>query len=94
MKKTRKDPMRRCVGCMESKPKKELVRIVATPENQLKLDFSGKANGRGVYLCPTNQCISMAKKKKAVSRELEREIDPLELEKIFEELAIYERENP
>lgn len=92
--KTRKIPMRRCVGCMESKPKKELVRIVATPENQLKLDFNGKANGRGVYLCPASQCIAMARKKKAVSRGLEREIDPLELEKIFEELSVYERENP
>jgi predicted RNA-binding protein YlxR (DUF448 family) len=79
---------------MESKPKRELVRIVSTPEGQLKLDITGKANGRGVYLCPATECISLAKKKRAISRGLEREIDPLELDRMFEELSAYERENP
>ncbi len=91
--KTRKIPMRRCVGCMESKPKKELVRIVSTPQGDLMLDFTGKANGRGVYLCQDPECIAKAKKKKAVSRGLEREVDPMQLDKIFEELSAYERKD-
>ncbi len=92
--KTRKIPMRRCVGCMESKPKKELIRIVLTPEGELILDATGKANGRGVYLCHDTECIAKAKKKRAISRGLERDVDPAQLEKIFEELSTYERENP
>ncbi len=91
--KTKKIPMRRCVGCMESKPKKELVRIVSTGEGRLVLDLSGKANGRGVYLCPDNECIAKAKKKKAIGRGLEQDVDPLELDRIFEELSVYERKD-
>jgi len=82
--KTRKIPMRRCVGCMESKPKKELVRIVYTTEGQLALDPTGKLNGRGVYLCPNADCILKAKKKNAVARGLERDVDIEQLAKIFE----------
>ncbi len=92
--KTRKIPMRRCVGCMESKPKKELIRIVCNSNGELALDFIGKANGRGVYLCPNAECILMAKKKKAIGRGLERDVDPVQLDKIFEELATYERKDP
>ncbi|HPO04311.1 MAG TPA: YlxR family protein [Bacillota bacterium] len=92
--KTRKIPMRRCVGCMESKPKKELVRIVCTLQGELMLDYTGKANGRGVYLCPNAECISKARKKKAVGRGFERELEPEQLERIFEELSAYEGENP
>ena len=72
--KTKKIPMRRCVGCMESKPKKELIRIVGEGEHDLKIDATGKANGRGVYLCPKGDCFAMARKKRAISRSLEMEI--------------------
>lgn len=58
-----KVPMRRCIGCMESKPKKELVRIVASTDGELRLDPSGKANGRGAYLCLNTDCIAKAKRK-------------------------------
>ncbi|GAB1475232.1 YlxR family protein [Bacillota bacterium] len=92
--KTRKIPMRRCVGCMESKPKKELVRIVCNPDGELSLDFIGKANGRGVYICPDADCIAKAKKKKAIARGLERDVDQEQLDKIFGELAEYERKDP
>jgi hypothetical protein len=79
---------------MESKPKKELVRIVCTLQGELMLDYTGKANGRGVYLCPNAECISKARKKKAVGRGFERELEPEQLERIFEELSAYEGENP
>lgn len=89
--KTKKVPMRRCVGCMESKPKRELIRLVADGENDLKIDVTGKANGRGVYLCPDAACFSQARKKRAISRSLEMEIPSQVLDRIFEELKQYER---
>ena len=89
--KTRKIPMRRCVGCMESKPKKELIRIVAAADGQLSIDATGKANGRGGYLCPNSSCFALAKKKRAISRSLEMEIPAQVSERIFEELKQYER---
>jgi len=89
--KTKKIPMRRCVGCMESKPKKELIRLVADGENELRIDVTGKANGRGVYLCPNSECFAQARKKRAISRSLEMEIPSQVLDRIFEELKQYER---
>ena len=89
--KTKKIPMRRCVGCMESKPKKELIRIVGEGEHDLKIDATGKVNGRGVYLCPKGDCFAMARKKRAISRSLEMEISSQVLDRIFEELKQYER---
>jgi predicted RNA-binding protein YlxR (DUF448 family) len=91
--KARKVPMRRCVGCMESKPKKELIRIVSDPQGGLMLDSTGKANGRGVYLCPDRECIEKARKKRAINRGLNREVDQQQLDKIFEELSVYERKD-
>jgi predicted RNA-binding protein YlxR (DUF448 family) len=71
--KAKKTPMRRCVGCMESKPKKELVRL-AGYEGKVSIDLTGKAKGRGVYLCTSVECFEKAVKKKALSRSLEMEI--------------------
>ena len=89
--KTKKIPMRRCVGCMESKPKKELIRIVGEGEHDLKIDITGKANGRGVYLCPNSESFAQARKKRAISRSLEMEISSQVMDRIFEELKQYER---
>lgn len=88
--KSRKTPMRRCVGCMESKPKSELVRIVYTPEGDLIRDVKGKANGRGVYLCKNPACLATAKKKKAIQRGIQRDISEEQLNRLFEELAMFE----
>lgn len=88
--KPKKIPMRRCVGCMESKPKKELIRIVFTPEEQLKIDPTGKANGRGVYLCPNVECLEKAKKKKAIGRSLKISLSEEQLLRLFEEIKTYE----
>lgn len=88
--KTKKIPMRRCVGCMESKPKRELIRIVATEEGP-RIDLTGKANGRGIYLCPDSECFIKARKKKAIGRGLEIEIGETELDNLFKELAEHEK---
>ena len=84
--KKRKIPMRRCVGCMESKPKKELIRIVCTKEGELSIDRIGKAMGRGVYLCDNPECFKKAEKRKAIQRSLERELPEDKLNAIYEEL--------
>ena len=88
--KTKKIPMRRCVGCMESKPKKELIRVVSNKEGELALDPTGKANGRGVYLCFKSDCLTKAMKKNSISRSLGREVSKADSERIFKELEEYE----
>ena len=87
--KTRKIPLRRCVGCMDTKPKKELIRIVATAEGEVKIDLTGKVNGRGIYLCPNTNCFTTARKKNAIGRGLKVEITNQQLNQLFEELANY-----
>ena len=67
-------PMRQCVGCREMKPKKELIRVVRSPEGAISLDFRGKAPGRGAYLCPDAACLKRAIKAKALNRAFETEI--------------------
>ncbi len=62
--------MRRCAGCNEQKSKKEFVRVIRTPEGEILLDESGKANGRGVYLCPKKSCLQKARKAKRLERNL------------------------
>ena len=64
----KKIPMRQCVGCREMKPKKELIRVVRSPEGQVSLDFKGKLPGRGAYLCPDPACLARAKKSRALER--------------------------
>ena len=58
----KKTPMRKCVGCNEMKPKKELVRVVRSPEGEISVDPNGKKNGRGAYICPDKACLLKAKK--------------------------------
>ncbi len=70
----KKVPLRRCAGCNEQKSKKEFVRVVRTPEGNIILDETGKANGRGVYLCPSKACLQKARKAKRLERNLEVEI--------------------
>lgn len=89
--KTKKIPMRRCAGCMQSKPKKELIRIVGDKEGNVTLDITGKAQGRGVYLCPDSNCFKTARKKQALSRSLGISIPSEKLDLIFEELRQYEK---
>ena len=64
----KKIPMRQCLGCREMRPKRELIRIVRSPEGVVSLDSKGKASGRGAYICPNAECLKRAIKAKAVSR--------------------------
>ena len=64
----KKIPMRQCVGCREMKPKKELIRVVRSPEGAVSLDFTGKLPGRGAYVCPDAECLKRAKRSKALER--------------------------
>ena len=65
---TKKIPMRQCLGCREMHPKKELIRVVRSPDGEISLDFKGKKPGRGAYVCPNAQCLSKAIKAKAIER--------------------------
>jgi len=64
----KKIPMRQCLGCREMKPKKELIRVVRSPEGGVSLDFKGKSPGRGAYVCPEPLCLKKAIKAKALER--------------------------
>ena len=66
----KKVPLRKCTGCGEMKPKKELVRVVKTPEDEISLDPTGKMNGRGAYLCKDPQCLRKAQKSKRIEKAL------------------------
>ncbi len=72
--KTKKVPMRKCLGCQTSKPKKELIRIVRTPEGEICVDFTGKLNGRGAYICPDPMCLKNAVKAKRLESAFETQI--------------------
>ena len=70
----KKIPLRRCSGCGESKPKKELVRVVRAPDGSVSLDLKGKQPGRGAYVCPSKECLAKAHKAKRFERALEVQI--------------------
>lgn len=61
-------PMRQCVGCREMLPKRELIRVVRSPEGEIALDFRGKNPGRGAYVCAKTECLARAKKSRALER--------------------------
>ena len=73
--KQKKIPMRLCLGCQEMKPKKELIRIVKSKENEISVDFTGKKPGRGTYICRSISCFEKAKKAKRIERAFETSID-------------------
>lgn len=65
---TRKIPQRKCIGCNEMKDKKDLIRVIRTPESEILLDPTGKKNGRGAYVCKESACLKKAIKSKAIER--------------------------
>jgi predicted RNA-binding protein YlxR (DUF448 family) len=71
MEKVKKIPMRQCLGCNEHKPKRELIRIVRTPEGEVVADMTGKKNGRGAYLCPSESCLRRVQRSKRAEKVLE-----------------------
>lgn len=70
----RKIPMRKCTGCGEMKPKKELVRVVRSPEGEVSLDLTSRKSGRGAYVCPDLTCLQKARKAKRIERSLSCQI--------------------
>ena len=83
MPKKRKIPMRMCVGCREMKPKAELMRVVKPQEGDCAIDRTGKAPGRGAYVCENAECLKKAQKSRARERAVEAKID----DAVFEQLA-------
>lgn len=86
MNKAKKVPLRRCLGCGESFPKKELIRVVREPDGNVTLDFRGKVNGRGAYLCRNTDCLKKAQKANRIARNLEVEIPEEVYARLTEEL--------
>ena len=74
--KVRKVPQRMCVGCQELMGKKELIRIVRTPENHIELDPTGKKSGRGAYICANEECLAKAIKGKRLEKAFKQAISP------------------
>ncbi|BCV24971.1 MAG TPA: YlxR family protein [Firmicutes bacterium] len=74
--KERRVPMRLCVGCQQMRPKKELLRVVRTPENKVEVDRTGKKPGRGVYICPVRECLEKAVQGKRLQKALEVDLPP------------------
>ena len=70
----KKIPQRQCMGCRERKAKKDMIRVVRGTDGTVSLDFGGKLNGRGAYICPDPNCLEKARKSKALERSLETEI--------------------
>ena len=67
----KKIPQRQCMGCRERRPKKEMIRVVRCTDGTVSLDFGGKMNGRGAYICPDPECLKKVQKSKALERSLE-----------------------
>ena len=82
----RKLPLRLCMGCRESKPKRELIRVVRTPQGVIELDFTGKKAGRGAYICPSADCLKKAIKGKGLAKSLESPIPEHIIDALKEEL--------
>ena len=81
----KKKPMRKCLGCNEMKPKKELIRAVKSPEGEISIDLTGKKSGRGAYICRSAECFRLARKarrfEKAFSCQISEEVyDAMEKE--------------
>lgn len=70
----KKKPARRCIACNEQKEKNELLRIVRTPEGNIEIDLTGKKNGRGAYICKSEECLNKVIKSKKLERTFEKEI--------------------
>ena len=85
--KSQKIPMRMCLGCNEMKPKRELMRVVKSPEGEISLDFTGKKSGRGAYICKSVDCFKKARKSQRLSRSLECEIPDALYDEMEKELA-------
>lgn len=85
--KQKKIPMRRCCGCNEQKPKKELIRVVRSSDGEISLDLTGKASGRGAYICNNLECLKKARKSRRIDRTFEITIPDGIYDKMEEEIS-------
>ena len=83
-------PVRMCVGCQEMKNKKEMIRVIKTPEGTFMLDATGKKNGRGAYVCPSEECLQLARKNKGLERSFKQAIPAEVYESLEEEMEALE----
>ena len=84
----KKIPQRQCMGCRERKAKRELIRIVRGTDGNVSVDFGGKLNGRGAYICPKSECLKKAQKSKALDRSLEVEIPQEVYDRLAREIEV------
>ena len=83
----KKIPQRQCMGCRERKAKRELIRVVRGTDGTVSLDFGGKLNGRGAYICPQPECLIKARKAKSLERSLEVAIPDEVYERLEKEMG-------
>ncbi|MBQ2981740.1 MAG: YlxR family protein [Lachnospiraceae bacterium] len=83
----KKIPLRKCTGCGEMKPKKEMVRVIKTAEEEIFMDLTGKMNGRGAYVCRSEECLKRAIKTKAIERSLGINVSDEVYEQLMKELG-------
>lgn len=83
---TKKIPLRKCAGCSQMKSKKELVRVLKTEDEGIVIDFTGKKNGRGAYICPSKECLSKSMKSKGLERSLKMPVPSEIYEQLMESL--------
>ena len=91
MQKTKKVPQRKCIACQERDSKKGLIRIVKNKEGEIFIDLTGKANGRGAYICKDCKCLKKAIKSKALNRAFKMEVPDEVYEKLLLEMESYEK---
>ena len=87
----KKIPLRQCVGCGEMKSKKEMMRVIKTPEDEILLDVTGKQNGRGAYLCKSAECLEKAIKSRGLERSLKAAIPQEVYENLKKEFDAIEK---
>lgn len=87
----KKNPLRKCVGCQEMKEKKELIRVIKTPEDEIVLDETGRKNGRGAYICKNHECFQKAKKTKALERSLKIKVSDEIYNELEKEMNSFDR---
>ena len=85
--KKRKIPIRKCLACGANKEKKELIRIVKTPEDEIIVDITGKINGRGAYICNDVNCLEKAFKNKSINKSLKADVTDEIYEKLKEKIG-------
>ena len=86
----KKIPMRQCLGCNQHKPKKELLRVLRTPDGEILLDFTGKRSGRGAYICYDSKCLRIARKSGRIAKSLDMSVPDEIWDKMEAELDEYD----